>query len=72
MLQCKPGNFDYALDTADSMADNESDLETDGLELALETLCNRHCSNESFLKSKDYCTEFCEVGYNYFVPCTTK
>ncbi|KAK2839633.1 hypothetical protein Q5P01_013373 [Channa striata] len=47
------------------MADSESDLETDGLELALDTLCNRHCSTESSLKSKDYCSEFCELVEEY-------
>uniref|UniRef100_A0A3P8T2E7 Zinc finger protein 654 n=1 Tax=Amphiprion percula TaxID=161767 RepID=A0A3P8T2E7_AMPPE len=49
------------------MADNESDLETDGLELALDTLCIRHCSDESSLNTKDYCSEFCEVCYVHFV-----
>lgn len=53
---------DYALDTADSMADSESDLETDGLELALDTLCKRYCRGESSLRSKSYCSEFCEVS----------
>uniref|UniRef100_A0A3Q1CFR7 C2H2-type domain-containing protein n=1 Tax=Amphiprion ocellaris TaxID=80972 RepID=A0A3Q1CFR7_AMPOC len=47
------------------MADNESDLETDGLELALDTLCIRHCSDESSLNSKDYCSEFCELVEEY-------
>ncbi|XP_041856867.1 uncharacterized protein LOC121649836 [Melanotaenia boesemani] len=47
------------------MADNESDLETDGLELALDTLCHRYCSNESSLNSKDYCSEFCELVEEY-------
>lgn len=47
---------------ADSMADSESDLETDGLELALETLHKRHCTEESTLRSKSYCSEFCEVS----------
>lgn len=61
ILPYKPGNFDYALDTAASMADSESDLETDRLESALDTLCSRHCCDESSLKSKDYCSEFCEV-----------
>lgn len=61
LLPHKPGNVDYALDTADSMADSESDLETDGLELALETLCKRHRSDESSPRSKNYCSEFCEV-----------
>ncbi|XP_032385828.1 uncharacterized protein LOC116698152 [Etheostoma spectabile] len=65
MLSYKPGNFDYALDTADSMADSESDLETDGLELALDTLCSRHCSDEASLKSKGYCSEFCELVEEY-------
>ncbi|KAK5861304.1 hypothetical protein PBY51_022711 [Eleginops maclovinus] len=65
MLPYKPGNFGYALDTAYSMADSESDLETDGLELALDTLCGRHCSNQSFLNSKDYCSEFCELVEEY-------
>ncbi|XP_040912266.1 uncharacterized protein LOC121193905 isoform X2 [Toxotes jaculatrix] len=51
------------------MADSESDLETDGLELALDTLCNRHCSNESSLKSKDYCSEFCELVEEYTGQC---
>uniref|UniRef100_A0A3B4UKA4 Zinc finger protein 654 n=1 Tax=Seriola dumerili TaxID=41447 RepID=A0A3B4UKA4_SERDU len=48
------------------MADSESDLETDGLESALDTLCSSHCSNESSLKSKDYCSEFCEVCWTPF------
>ncbi|KAM4731678.1 zinc finger protein 654-like [Anableps anableps] len=47
------------------MADNESDLETDGLELALDSLCLKHCRNESSLNSKDYCTEFCELVEEY-------
>ncbi|XP_044071582.1 uncharacterized protein LOC122885042 [Siniperca chuatsi] len=47
------------------MADSESDLETDGLELALDTLCNRHCRNQSSLKSKGYCSEFCELVEEY-------
>ncbi|XP_003445409.1 uncharacterized protein LOC100690193 [Oreochromis niloticus] len=47
------------------MADNESDLETDGLELALDTLCAKHCSGESSLKSKEYCSEFCELVEEY-------
>lgn len=53
---------EYALDMADSMADSESDLETDGLELALDTLYKKHCSDESTLRSKSYCSEFCEVS----------
>lgn len=53
---------EYALNTTDSMADSESDLETDGLELALDTLCQRHCSDEFALRSKSYCSEFCEVS----------
>uniref|UniRef100_A0A3Q3EF72 Zinc finger protein 654 n=1 Tax=Kryptolebias marmoratus TaxID=37003 RepID=A0A3Q3EF72_KRYMA len=61
----KPGNCEYALDPADSMADNESDLETDGLELALDALCLRHCSDESSLNSKEYCSEFCELVEEY-------
>ncbi|KAM9347521.1 zinc finger protein 654 [Symphorus nematophorus] len=47
------------------MADSESDLETDGLELALETLYNRHRSEESSLRSKSYCSEFCELVEEY-------
>uniref|UniRef100_A0A8D0DGF4 Zinc finger protein 654 n=1 Tax=Sander lucioperca TaxID=283035 RepID=A0A8D0DGF4_SANLU len=47
------------------MADPESDLETDGLELALDTLCDRHCSDEASLKSKGYCSEFCELVEEY-------
>ncbi|XP_017279419.1 uncharacterized protein LOC108240448 [Kryptolebias marmoratus] len=47
------------------MADNESDLETDGLELALDALCLRHCSDESSLNSKEYCSEFCELVEEY-------
>uniref|UniRef100_A0A3B3Y4Q1 C2H2-type domain-containing protein n=1 Tax=Poecilia mexicana TaxID=48701 RepID=A0A3B3Y4Q1_9TELE len=61
----KPGNLVYALDKAYSMADNESDLETDGLELALDSLCLRHCRDESSLNSKDYCSEFCELVEEY-------
>ncbi|XP_013866961.1 uncharacterized protein LOC106519723 [Austrofundulus limnaeus] len=47
------------------MADNESDLETDGLELALDALYLRHCSDESSLNSKEYCSEFCELVEEY-------
>ncbi|XP_044221047.1 uncharacterized protein LOC122991786 isoform X1 [Thunnus albacares] len=47
------------------MADSESDLEIDGLESALDTLCNRHCSDESSLRSKEYCSEFCELVEEY-------
>ncbi|XP_035995404.1 zinc finger protein 292 [Fundulus heteroclitus] len=47
------------------MADNESDLETDGLELALDSLCLRHCMDESSLNSKDYCSDFCELVQEY-------
>ncbi|XP_072253348.1 zinc finger protein 654-like [Leuresthes tenuis] len=47
------------------MADNDSDLETDGLELALDTLCLKYCSDASSLNSKDYCTEFCELVEEY-------
>uniref|UniRef100_A0A3Q3Q6A7 C2H2-type domain-containing protein n=1 Tax=Monopterus albus TaxID=43700 RepID=A0A3Q3Q6A7_MONAL len=65
MLLYKSGNFDYALDTAASMADSESDLDTDGLDIALDTLCNRYCSDESSLKSKEYCSEFCELVEEY-------
>ncbi|KAG7241672.1 hypothetical protein INR49_025137 [Caranx melampygus] len=65
MLLYKPGNFGYALDIAASMADSESDLETDGLESALDTLCSRHCCDESSLKSKDYCSEFCQLVEEY-------
>ncbi|KAM6978809.1 zinc finger protein 654-like [Tautogolabrus adspersus] len=65
MLRHQPGNFDYALDTADSMADSESDLETEGLELALDTLCIRYCSEESSLTSKCYCSAFCELVEEY-------
>uniref|UniRef100_A0A8C6LI30 Zinc finger protein 654 n=1 Tax=Nothobranchius furzeri TaxID=105023 RepID=A0A8C6LI30_NOTFU len=56
---------EYALDSADSMADNESDLEIDGLETALDTLCLRHCSKESSLNSKEYCSDFCELVEEY-------
>ncbi|KAM9850919.1 zinc finger protein 654 [Aulostomus maculatus] len=47
------------------MADSESDLEIDGLESALDTLCNRHCGDESSPNSKDYCSEFCELVEEY-------
>ncbi|XP_033473950.2 zinc finger protein 654-like [Epinephelus lanceolatus] len=47
------------------MADSESDLDTDGLEIALDTLCERHCSDESSLKSKGYCSGFCELVEEY-------
>ncbi|CAJ1079903.1 uncharacterized protein znf654 [Xyrichtys novacula] len=47
------------------MADSESDLETDGLEFALDTLCIKHCSDVSSLKSKSYCSEFCELVEEY-------
>lgn len=53
---------EYALGTADSMADCESDFETEGLEVALDHLCERHCCNESSPKSKSYCAEFCQVS----------
>lgn len=48
------------------MADSESDLETEGLELALDTLYKRHCSDELSPKSKNYCSEFCEVSQTLF------
>lgn len=44
-----------------SMAEGESDLETDRLELELETLyiySNDNCS----VQSKEYCSEFCKVS----------
>ncbi|XP_061547656.1 zinc finger protein 654-like [Phycodurus eques] len=47
------------------MADSESDIETDGLELALDSLCSRYCSDVSALKSKDYCAAFCELVEAY-------
>ncbi|KAF7666766.1 hypothetical protein LDENG_00090820 [Lucifuga dentata] len=47
------------------MADSESDVETEGLESALEALCSRHCRDESFLNSKGYCSEFCELVEEY-------
>ncbi|XP_051937598.1 zinc finger protein 654-like [Hippocampus zosterae] len=47
------------------MADSESDVETEGLELALESLCSRYCSDVSALKSKDYCSGFCELVEAY-------
>ncbi|CAB1454631.1 unnamed protein product [Pleuronectes platessa] len=47
------------------MADSESDLETDGLQSALDSLCDRHCRDESTLNSKDYCSEFCELVEDY-------
>nr|XP_057937118.1 zinc finger protein 654 [Doryrhamphus excisus] len=47
------------------MADGESDIETDGLELALESLCSRYCSDVSDSKSKDYCSEFCTLVEEY-------
>nr|XP_043868470.1 uncharacterized protein LOC122758381 [Solea senegalensis] len=47
------------------MADSESDVDTEGLESALDSLCNRHCSDESSLKSKNYCSEFCELVEEY-------
>ncbi|KAK7939606.1 hypothetical protein WMY93_002932 [Mugilogobius chulae] len=42
------------------MADSESDVETDGLDSALETLCNRHCADGATLNSKIYCSAFCK------------
>lgn len=62
----------YALDMVDSMADSESDLETDGLELALDTLCKRHCSDGSAPRSKSYCSEFCEVSFKIFDDPNTR
>lgn len=62
----------YALDMVDSMADSESDLETDGLELALDTLCKRHCSDGSAPRSKSYCSEFCEVSFKIFDEPNTR
>ncbi|XP_068602330.1 zinc finger protein 654 [Brachionichthys hirsutus] len=47
------------------MADSESDLDTDGLDVALDALCERHCNNESSLRSKSYCSEFCELVEEY-------
>ncbi|XP_077472630.1 zinc finger protein 654 [Stigmatopora argus] len=47
------------------MADSESDVETDGLELALESLCARYCIDPSSLKSTDYCSGFCELVEAY-------
>ncbi|XP_028291510.1 uncharacterized protein znf654 [Gouania willdenowi] len=47
------------------MADNESDLETEGLELALDTLCDRYCIDEEILNSKAYCSGFCELVEEY-------
>ncbi|KAM9343705.1 uncharacterized protein KZ484_016114 [Pholidichthys leucotaenia] len=47
------------------MADNESDLDTDGLEVALDTLSAKHCSDGGSLKSKEYCSEFCELVEEY-------
>ncbi|CAL8266823.1 unnamed protein product [Lota lota] len=38
-----------------------ADIESDRLELALETLFRRHCSVKSALKSKEYCVEFCKL-----------
>ncbi|KAM6970562.1 zinc finger protein 654-like [Aplochiton taeniatus] len=43
------------------MADGESDLETDRLESELEALCGRHCTDESSLQSKEYCSGFCKL-----------
>lgn len=57
---------EYAPNTADSMADGESDFETEGLEVALDNLCKRNCCNESSPKSKSYCTEFCQVSQVLF------
>ncbi|KAM9802044.1 zinc finger protein 654-like isoform 2-T2 [Syngnathus typhle] len=65
MYRIRPGNLDYAPDALDSMADSESDIETDGLEIALESLCRRYCSDASTLKSKDYCSGFCELVEAY-------
>uniref|UniRef100_A0A8C6WFN9 Zinc finger protein 654 n=1 Tax=Neogobius melanostomus TaxID=47308 RepID=A0A8C6WFN9_9GOBI len=47
------------------MADSECDLETDGLDLALETLCTTHCKDEASLSSKEYCSAFCELVEEY-------
>ncbi|KAM3836165.1 zinc finger protein 654 [Diretmus argenteus] len=47
------------------MADGESDVETDRLELALDTLFTRHCSVQASLKSKDYCAEFRKLVEEY-------
>ncbi|XP_072301206.1 uncharacterized protein [Eucyclogobius newberryi] len=47
------------------MADSESDLETDGLDSALETLCIRHCVDEAAFNSKTYCSAFCELVEEY-------
>ncbi|XP_076018142.1 uncharacterized protein znf654 isoform X2 [Genypterus blacodes] len=47
------------------MADSESDVETEGLEAALDALCSRYCRDERYLSSKDYCTQFCELVEEY-------
>ncbi|XP_055004238.1 zinc finger protein 654 [Boleophthalmus pectinirostris] len=47
------------------MADSESDVETDGLDLALETLCTTHCTDEASLNSKAYCSAFCKLVEEY-------
>ncbi|XP_054642971.1 zinc finger protein 654-like [Dunckerocampus dactyliophorus] len=65
MVSVRPGNLDDEPDAVGSMADGESDIETDGLELALESLCSRYCSDVSDPKSKDYCSEFCTLVEEY-------
>ncbi|CAL9690620.1 unnamed protein product [Knipowitschia caucasica] len=47
------------------MADTESDVETDGLDSALDTLSTGHCADGSLLNSKTYCSAFCELVEEY-------
>ncbi|KAM9804926.1 zinc finger protein 654 [Neosynchiropus ocellatus] len=47
------------------MADSESDLETDGLESALDALYENHCRDSTPPKSKEYCSSFCKLVEEY-------
>lgn len=45
------------------MADRESDLGIEALEIDLDALFDRYCKNEPTLLSNEYCSDFCKVGY---------
>ncbi|XP_059198221.1 zinc finger protein 654-like [Centropristis striata] len=47
------------------MADSESDVETDGLDAALDALRAQRCSGESPPNSKLYCSGFCRLVEEY-------
>ncbi|XP_067113448.1 zinc finger protein 654-like [Osmerus mordax] len=43
------------------MADGESDLGIEALEIDLDALFDRYCKNEPTLLSKEYCSDFCKL-----------